>query len=65
MAEENLGIVSDSGMPRVCVRIPRAQRKEIEQLVERGDFPNTSEAIRSAIRKQVSEQTERVRSNQL
>ena len=55
MPEETLGIVSDSGMPRVCVRLPRTQRKELEQLVEDGDFPNVSEAIRHAIRKKVSE----------
>lgn len=55
MAEETLGIVSESGMPRVCVRMPRTQRKQLEQLVDAGAFPTVSEAIRFAIRKQTSE----------
>lgn len=59
MSEDTLGIVTDSGMPRVCVRLPRTQRKELEQLVENGNFPNVSEAIRHAVRQQVSKQTEK------
>lgn len=55
MSEDSIGIVSDSGMPRICVRIPRSQRESIENLVEEGKFPNMSEAIRSAVRSQSAE----------
>jgi Arc/MetJ-type ribon-helix-helix transcriptional regulator len=54
MSDETPGITSDGGMPRLCVRMPRSQRKELEKLVENGTFPNLSEAIRYAIRKQIS-----------
>jgi hypothetical protein len=57
MSNETPGVTSDSGMSRICVRMPRAQRKKLEKLVENGTFPNESEAIRHAIRKQISNQT--------
>lgn len=37
-------------MERVTVRLPKRQLREVEALVEDGEFPNRSEAIRSAIR---------------
>ena len=37
-------------MERITLRIPKQQIAEVEQMVERGEFPNRSEAIRSAIR---------------
>jgi antitoxin ParD1/3/4 len=45
-------------MERVTLRIPKQQIEEVEEMVETGEFPNRSEAIRSAVREMVSEQTE-------
>jgi antitoxin ParD1/3/4 len=56
MSEDNIGINTDSGMPRICVRMSREQRKRLERLVESGKFPNLSEAIRHAIRNELSEE---------
>lgn len=37
-------------MERVTVRIPTGMLDDVEQLVERGEFVNRSEAIRDALR---------------
>ncbi|WP_254531431.1 ribbon-helix-helix domain-containing protein [Natrinema gelatinilyticum] len=46
-------------MERVTLRIPKQQIEEVEQLVDSGEFPNRSEAIRSAVREMVNEQQDR------
>jgi Arc/MetJ-type ribon-helix-helix transcriptional regulator len=43
-------------MERVTLRIPKQQIEEVEQMVETGEYPNRSEAIRSAVRDMLSEQ---------
>jgi Arc/MetJ-type ribon-helix-helix transcriptional regulator len=43
-------------MERVTLRIPKQQIEEVEQMVETGEFPNRSEAIRSAVREMLNEQ---------
>jgi len=43
-------------MERVTLRIPKQQIEEVEEMVERGKYPNRSEAIRAAVREMVSEQ---------
>ena len=43
-------------MERVTRRIPKQQIEEVEQMVETGEFPNRSEAIRSAVREMINEQ---------
>jgi len=43
-------------MERVTLRIPKQQIEEVEQIVETGEFPNRSEAIRSAVREMLAEQ---------
>ncbi len=43
-------------MERVTLRIPEQQIEEVEQMVETGQFPNRSEAIRSAVREMLNEQ---------
>ena len=43
-------------MERVTLRIPKAQIEDVEQMVEHGQFPNRSEAIRSAVREMLNEQ---------
>jgi hypothetical protein len=35
---------------RITIRIPEQQVNEVEQIVERGEFPNRSEATRTAVR---------------
>ena len=45
-------------MERVTLRIPEQQIEEVEQLVDSGEFPNRSEAIRSAVREMINEQNE-------
>ncbi|MFB6220741.1 MAG: ribbon-helix-helix domain-containing protein [Halolamina sp.] len=42
-------------MERVTLRIPRQQVEQVEQLVETGEYPNRSEAIRSAVREMIDE----------
>ena len=46
-------------MERVTLRIPKQQIDEVEQMVERGQFPNRSEAIRSAVREMIDEKQDR------
>ncbi|WP_255168472.1 ribbon-helix-helix domain-containing protein [Natrononativus amylolyticus] len=46
-------------MERVTLRIPKQQIEEVEQLVETGEYPNRSEAIRSAVREMINEQDTR------
>lgn len=43
-------------MDRVTLRIPEQQIDEVEELVEAGRYPNRSEAIRTAVRKFVTEE---------
>ena len=43
-------------MERVTLRIPKQQIEEVEQMVETGEYPNRSEAIRSAVREMLNEQ---------
>jgi Arc/MetJ-type ribon-helix-helix transcriptional regulator len=43
-------------MERVTLRIPKQQIEEVERMVETGEYPNRSEAIRSAVREMLSEQ---------
>jgi Arc/MetJ-type ribon-helix-helix transcriptional regulator len=45
-------------MERVTLRIPKQQIEEVEQMVETGEFPNRSEAIRSAVREMINEQAD-------
>ena len=45
-------------MERVTLRIPKQQIEEVERMVDSGEFPNRSEAIRSAVREMLNEQAE-------
>jgi len=51
-------------MERVTLRIPKQQIEEVEELVETGEFPNRSEAIRSAVRDMIGEQSDDTRPKQ-
>ena len=43
-------------MERVTLRIPKQQIDEVERMVDTGQFPNRSEAIRAAVREMINEQ---------
>lgn len=45
-------------MERVTMRFPKKQLEEIEELCEDGQYPNRSEAIRSAVREMLKEEAE-------
>lgn len=45
-------------MERVTLRVPKQQIEEVEQMVEVGEYPNRSEAIRAAIRGMLKEKHE-------
>ena len=49
-------------MERVTLRIPKQQIEEVEQMVELGEYPNRSEAIRAAVREMVAEERTEERS---
>ncbi len=48
-------------MQRITIRLPEQQVKMINWLVECGEFPSTSEAIRTAIRDLIDQRSEKVR----
>jgi antitoxin ParD1/3/4 len=43
-------------MERVTLRIPKQQVEQVERMVESGEYPNRSEAIRAAVREMLAEQ---------
>lgn len=45
-------------MERVTLRVPKQQVEEVEAMVERGEYPNRSEAIRAGIRMLVDDRGE-------
>ncbi|QZA87471.1 ribbon-helix-helix domain-containing protein [Salinarchaeum sp. IM2453] len=46
-------------MERVTLRIPKQQIEQVEQMVETGQYPNRSEAIRAAVRDMIEEEADR------
>jgi transcriptional regulator, CopG family len=42
-------------MERVTLRIPKQQVEQVERMVETGEYPNRSEAIRSAVREMLDD----------
>jgi Arc/MetJ-type ribon-helix-helix transcriptional regulator len=48
-------------MQRITIRLPEQQLKMIDWLVECGEFPSASEAIRTAIRDMIDQRTEKLR----
>jgi Arc/MetJ-type ribon-helix-helix transcriptional regulator len=50
-------------MERVTLRIPKQQIEEVERMVETGEYPNRSEAIRAAVRDMINEEGDRDRRN--
>lgn len=50
----------DTKMQRVTLRLPEQQLKMIDMLVEVGEFPSASEAIRTAIRDLIDLRSEKL-----
>ena len=46
-------------MERVTIRLPRQQVEILQLIVDTGDFPSVSEAIRAAIRELIDERGEK------
>ena len=51
-----LTLTGEPKMERVTLRIPKQQIEEVERMVYSGEYPNRSEAIRSAVRDMLNEQ---------
>lgn len=45
-------------MERVTLRLPKQQIDEMERLVDKGEFPNRSEAIRAAVREYLADRND-------
>lgn len=48
-------------MERVTLRIPKQQIEQVEQMVETGQYPNRSEAIRAAVRDMIEDEADRAK----
>jgi antitoxin ParD1/3/4 len=47
-------------MQRVTIRLPEQQLKMIDLMVDQGEFPSASEAIRAAIRDLIDQRSEKI-----
>ncbi|HUW68534.1 MAG TPA: ribbon-helix-helix domain-containing protein, partial [Candidatus Nanoarchaeia archaeon] len=47
-------------MERVTIRLPEQQLKMIDLMVDQGEFPSASEAIRAAIRDLIDQRSEKI-----
>lgn len=47
-------------MKRITIRLPQQQVDMLEQMVEAGEFPTTSEAVRDAVRVLIERRGNRV-----
>lgn len=47
-------------MQRITLRLPEQQIHILEQMVEAGEFPSVSEAVRAAVRELVEKRSNRV-----
>lgn len=50
-------------MKRITIRLPQQQVEMLEQMVEAGEFPTTSEAVRDAVRVLIERRGNRVLRN--
>jgi len=47
-------------MQRITLRLPEQQINLLQQMVDAGEYPNTSEAVRAAVRELVEKRANRV-----
>ena len=53
-------------MERITIRLPEQQLKMIDYMVNQGEFPSVSEAIRTAVRELVDQRGEKlIRSSEM
>jgi antitoxin ParD1/3/4 len=52
--------VRDIMMQRITLRLPEQQISMLQQLVDSGEYPNVSEAVRAAVRDLVEKRASRV-----
>jgi Arc/MetJ-type ribon-helix-helix transcriptional regulator len=52
--------VGDTMMQRITLRLPEQQINLLQQMVEAGEYPNVSEAVRAAVRELVEKRASRV-----
>jgi Arc/MetJ-type ribon-helix-helix transcriptional regulator len=50
-------------MQRITIRLPEQQLKKIDLMVDFGDFPSASEAIRTAIREFIDQRNDKLLRN--
>ena len=50
-------------MERITIRLPEKQLKMIDVMVDMGEFPSTSEAIRAAIRDLIDQRSDKLLRN--
>jgi len=50
-------------MQRITIRLPEQQLRKIDLMVDYGDFPSASEAIRTAIREFIDRRNEKLLHN--
>lgn len=50
-------------MQRVTLRLPEQQLKMIDMMVDQGEFPSASEAIRTAIRDLIDQRSDKLLRN--
>lgn len=62
MADKCLTIVilGDTNMQRITLRLPDQQIEMLQQMVEAGEFPTVSEAVRDAVRQLIEKRAARV-----
>ncbi len=52
--------VRDTMMQRITLRLPEQQINLLQQMVDSGEYPNVSEAVRAAVRDLVEKRASRV-----
>lgn len=65
MCQTNVGLMTDNclngvTMDRITIRLPPQQVELLEKLVETGEFPTVSEAVRYAVREFLAGRSERI-----
>ena len=65
MRQTNVGLMTDNclngvTMDRITIRLPPQQVELLEKLVETGEFPTVSEAVRYAVREFLAGRSERI-----
>jgi antitoxin ParD1/3/4 len=52
--------ISGKKMERITIRLPRQQADMLEKLVEAGEFPTVSEAVRYAVRELIQKHANQI-----